>query len=82
MLKPDAIEIHPCVVVGNDNVGNAIMEQCEEGDPNISTWGLYAHIEGKGLIHIEDFDTKSEAKRAAGLLELFMEVMESPIGDV
>lgn len=76
MLKPDAIEIHPCVVVGNDSFGNEIMEQCEEDDPDIACWALYFHVEDKGLVHVKDFEDREQAEHGAELLRLFMEAIQ------
>ena len=75
MKTPNAVEVHPCVVVGNDSLGNEIMEQCESDDPNIATWSVYWHLEEGGLVYIEDFPTQQEAEQAAALLERGLEAL-------
>ncbi len=55
----DALEIHPCVVIGNDNMVNPIVEQCEPEDAHF--WCVFGHLRTGGLDDFEDFATEAEA---------------------
>jgi len=73
---PDAVEFHPCAIVGADDEGKELMEQCEAGDPAIACWSVYWHVTGSGLLHVEDFKTQEEARQAASLLEKALDVLK------
>src|ERR1700677_1039339 len=55
----DAIEIHPCMVIGNDSMGNEIVEPCEPEDAHF--WTVYGHLRTGGVDAFEDFATEAEA---------------------
>jgi hypothetical protein len=55
----DALEIHPCVVIGNDSMDNAIVEQCEPEDAHF--WCVFGHLRTGGMDDFEDFPTEAEA---------------------
>jgi hypothetical protein len=55
----DALEVHPCWVIGNDRMDNPIMEQCEPG--NAHFWCVFGHLRTGGLDDFEDFATEAEA---------------------
>jgi hypothetical protein len=55
----DAIEIHPCTVIGNDSMENAIVEQCEPEDAHF--WCVFGHLRTGGLDDFEDFASEAEA---------------------
>lgn len=55
----DGLEIHPCVVIGNDSMDNPIVEQCE---PEVAHfWCVFGHLRTGGLDDFEDFATEAEA---------------------
>ncbi len=59
-------EIHPCCMVGKDNSGNVIYEQCNSDDSNIAIWCVYGHLLPQGNIGglecISDHDELEEAE--------------------
>jgi hypothetical protein len=55
----DALEIHPCVVIGNDSMDNPIVEQCEPEEAHF--WCVFGHLRAGGLDDFEDFATEAEA---------------------
>jgi hypothetical protein len=55
----DALEIHPCMVVGHDGMGSDIVEQCEPGDAHF--WTVFGHFRTGGVDDFEDFATEAEA---------------------
>ena len=55
----DALEIHPCMVVGHDSMGGQIVEQCEPKDAQF--WTVYGHFRTGGVDAFEDFATEAEA---------------------
>ena len=55
----DALEIHPCIVIGNDSLDNAIVEQCDPEDAHF--WCVFGHLRTGGLEDFEDFTTEAEA---------------------
>ena len=55
----DALEIHPCAVIGNDNTDNLIVEQCAPEDAQF--WCVFGHLRSGGLDDFEDFATEAEA---------------------
>ena len=55
----DALEIHPCTVIGNDSMDNAIVEQSEPEDAHF--WCVFGHLCTGGLDEIADFSTEAEA---------------------
>lgn len=55
----DALEIHPCMVIGNDGMDDPIVEQCEPEDAHF--WCVFGHLRSGGLDDFEDFATEAEA---------------------
>ena len=55
----DALEIHPCVVVGRDSLDNPIVEQCDPEDAHF--WSVFGHLRTGGVDDFEDFATEVEA---------------------
>jgi len=55
----DALEIHPCMVVGHDSMGGDIVEPCEPEDAHF--WTVFGHYRCGGIDDFEDFPTESEA---------------------
>jgi hypothetical protein len=55
----DALEIHPCAVIGNDSLDNPIVEQCEPEDARF--WSFFGHLRTGGMEDFEDFATEAEA---------------------
>jgi len=55
----DALEIHPCIVIGNDNLDSQIVEQCEPDDAHF--WCIFGHLRTGGLDDFEGFATEAEA---------------------
>src|SRR5580704_12872697 len=55
----DALEIHPCAVVGHDSMGGEIVEPCEPDDAHF--WTVYGHYRSGGVDAFEDFKTEAEA---------------------
>jgi len=55
----DALEIHPCAVIGKDSTDNDIVEQCEPNDARF--WTVFGHLRTGGLDDFEDFATEAEA---------------------
>jgi hypothetical protein len=55
----DALEIHPCAVVGHDSMGGDIVEQCEPDDAHF--WTVFGHYRSGGVDDFEDFATEAEA---------------------
>jgi hypothetical protein len=55
----DALEIHPCLVIGNDSLNNQIVEQCETTEAHF--WTVYVHLRTGGVDAFEDFSTEAEA---------------------
>jgi hypothetical protein len=53
----DALEIHPCTVVGNDSIGNDIVEQCEPEDAQF--WTVFGHLRTGGSDEFQDFATEA-----------------------
>ena len=55
----DALEIHPCAVVGRDASGTDFVEQCEPEQAHF--WTVYGHCRTGGLHAFEDFPKETEA---------------------
>jgi hypothetical protein len=55
----DALEIHPCAVVGHDSMGGEIVEPCEPEEAHF--WTVYGHFRTGGVDAFEDFATEVEA---------------------
>ena len=55
----DALEIHPCIVIGYDGMGGDIVEQCEPEDAHF--WTVFGHFRTGGVDDFEDFATEAEA---------------------
>ena len=55
----DALEIHPCAVVGHDSIGGEIVEPCEPEDADF--WTVYGHYRTGGTDDFGDFATEAEA---------------------
>ena len=55
----DALEIHPCAVIGQDSLGSDIVEQCA---PEVAHfWCVFGHFRTGGVAGFEDFATEAEA---------------------
>jgi hypothetical protein len=61
----DAIEVHPCCVVGFAD-GVEMVETCEPEDAHF--WSVYGHYVTGGLDCFEDFPTEAEAEVFAARL--------------
>jgi len=57
----DALEITPCRVVGNDSLGNEIVEPCDDAPEEAAFWTVYGHYRSGGVDAFEDFATEAEA---------------------
>jgi hypothetical protein len=58
----DALEIAPCVVIGNDSLGNELVERCDDApQEEIAFWTVYGHYRTGGVNAFEDFATEAEA---------------------
>jgi hypothetical protein len=55
----DALEIHPCAVIGRDLFGKEIVEPCDTEDAHF--WTVYGHLRTGGVNDFEDFATEAEA---------------------
>jgi hypothetical protein len=70
----DAIEVHPCCVVGFAD-GLEIVETCEPEDAHF--WSAYGHYRTGGVACLEDFATEAEAKAFAdGLRQAYPHLAE------
>lgn len=58
----DGFEVHPCRVIGEDEQGRAILEQCDEDSPDISAWSVYGHLKTGGLECLADFENRLQAE--------------------
>lgn len=76
MKTPNGVEVHPCAIIGKDESGKEIMEQCEPDDPALACWSVYWHLESGGLECVKDFPTEQEAEEAASLLRDALSVLE------
>src|ERR1700733_15424575 len=61
----DAIEVHPCCVVGLSD-RQEIVETCAREDAHF--WSVYGHCVTGGLECFEDFSTEAEAEAFAARL--------------
>jgi hypothetical protein len=61
----NAIEVHPCCVVGFAD-GVDLVETCEPEDAHF--WSVYGHFVTGGIDCFEDFATKAEAEAFAAKL--------------
>jgi hypothetical protein len=57
----DALEIAPCRIVGNDSLGNEIVEPCDDAPEEAAFWTVYGHFRTGGVNAFEDFATEAEA---------------------
>ena len=57
----DALEVKPCVIVGNDGLGNDIVEPCDDAPDEAAFWTVYGHYRAGGVDAFEDFPTEAEA---------------------
>jgi hypothetical protein len=55
----DALEIHPCAVIGYDSAGKEIVETCAPKEADF--WTVYGHNRTGGVDAFEDFATVAEA---------------------
>jgi hypothetical protein len=55
----DALEIHPCCVVGHDSMGSDIVEQCNPQDAHF--WTVFGHLRTGGIDDFENFPTEAQA---------------------
>jgi hypothetical protein len=62
----DAVEVHPCCVVGMAAGGPEIVETCPPEDAHF--WSVYGHYVTGGLDCFEDFPTEAEAEAFAARL--------------
>jgi len=54
-----SLEIHPCILIGDDSEGNPIVEQsCPE---HAHFWRVFGHFRNGRLEDLEDFETEAEA---------------------
>jgi len=60
--KFDNYEIHPCAIVGKNELGDFIYEACDFDDPDIAIWCVYGHFCTGGLECISDHDTLKDAE--------------------
>ena len=57
----DALEIHPCAVIGRDSSGAQIAEQCRAEEADF--WTAFGHYRTGGIDDFHDFATEAEALR-------------------
>jgi hypothetical protein len=69
----DGFEIHPCKSVGMDEHGQAILEQCDEDETEITFWSVYGHLVAGGLECLADFQFKEQAE---GFRDEIMEILD------
>jgi hypothetical protein len=55
----DALEIHPCAVVGHDNMGADILAPCEPEEAHV--WTVYGHYRTGGTDDFADFAAEADA---------------------
>jgi hypothetical protein len=55
----DALEIHPCAVVGRDSEGIEHVEPCTPREAQF--WTVYGHYRTGGVDAFDDFPTQAEA---------------------
>ncbi len=55
----DALEIHPCAVVGRGDDGTEFIEASEPGEADF--WTVYGHYCTGGVDAFEDFSTEAQA---------------------
>ena len=55
----DALEIHPCAVIGQDLFGKDVVEPCDPKDAHF--WTVYGHLRTGGVHAFEDFATEADA---------------------
>ena len=55
----DALEIHPCAVIGKDSTGADISAPCEREEADF--WTVYGHYRTGGTDDFGDFATEAEA---------------------
>ena len=70
--KYDKIEMHPCCIADEYELGGRryrVMEQVEENDPEIAVWSVYGHVPGKGLEWLADCDLKEVAVAIQGFFQ-------------
>src|SRR6266403_3377975 len=68
----DAVEVHPCVLVGVThpiNKTHGVYDLCDEDDPDIATWCVYLHCVQGGIQSVADCVTKAEAEAVADAIE-------------
>ncbi len=58
----DGFEIHPCLMAGEDEHGQVLLEQCDEEDPALSVWSVYGHRVAGGLECLADFEGRQQAE--------------------
>lgn len=72
-LMPDAVEVHPLVIVGVGNDG-VIYEQAGDGD-DADGWGVFWHVAGRGAFSVIDYRRKEDAEAAVKILEAGLKVL-------
>jgi hypothetical protein len=55
----DALEIHPCAIIGRDSNGIEYVEVYEPEQEDF--WTVYGHFRARGVNAFEDFPTEPEA---------------------
>jgi len=65
----NAFEFHPCLKVGEDETGQAVMDQCNEDEPSISVWSVYGHLVTGGLECVADFGDRDQAVEFLDLIQ-------------
>jgi len=55
----DALEIHPCAVIGHDGMGTELVEPCAPEEAHF--WTVYGHYRTGGVNDLADFATEGEA---------------------
>ncbi len=56
----DALEIHPCAIVGRDSDGTEFVETCTPDEADF--WTVYGHYRTGGVDAFEDFPTQAKAE--------------------
>lgn len=75
----NAFEYHPCLQVGEDEAGQASLEQCDQDDPGASIWSVYGHLVTGGLECLADFGDRDQAVEFLDLIQkaaLFQAIQE------
>jgi hypothetical protein len=60
-MRFNGFEVHPCLVAGKDEHGQITFEQCDENDPALSVWSVYARLVAGGLECLANFAYRQQA---------------------